>query len=73
MIYFCHACGNSEQSDDTLVYYQNYGDIIPYTNPYHVKDVIHDNTMMRTNKFQCPNENCPSNKSGVNKSYILER
>jgi len=73
MIYYCHACGHSEESTDWVVYYQNYGHTIPYTNPYHVKDVIHDMTMSRTEKYTCPNESCPTEKGGAGKEAIFWR
>ena len=67
----CKTCGNTEETDQYIIYEKKYS--IKKIVDINVKDIIHDPSYPRTIHKVCPNEKCPSveNKS-LQESIFIE-
>ena len=63
MFYYCTQCGTTEKSDNSVVYTQNYDNLIKYTNSSQLKDLKYDFSLARTKQYNCPHPECLTNTS----------
>lgn len=70
LINFCQGCGYKAKSIRTLISQNSYSksNIATFGSR---KNYIYDNTLPRTTKYVCPNEDCVSHKDGEKREAIF--